>query len=209
MNILEIIEESTTRKFDPRRAGDALRVWTSNAMYRRSPHERKKGVDAAMYLSSIPNQTIPNFVYRAYGVDTDRTKDWKTLISNMHSKYPESYSATLRGLKSFLSGSGVERRALILAVRLNPNDFMFNLKSVAKLLPPSQLSIRDNAGFSIKEYFPQEEIVAKPGTLKKALESNDAYLIGYEKNNQFTYFSRPKKVNASINFPLQEQLFLL
>jgi hypothetical protein len=198
MRINEIIVESTTHQ-NQSKIGDAVRIWTSDAIHRGTPKVQAKQVAAARLLASVPGQRFPNFAYRAFGIDINKVTSWSKFLNKVESNYPESYSNSIRGVKNFLKNSGVNQIGVVIGIHLSPEDFMFDIKSIAKQLPPEQLKIPDSAGFSIKEYLPQDEVVLKPGILKKALMSGNAYLVGYEVpgTHNFKWLPKPRQINPN------------
>lgn len=195
MRINEILIESDLSS----KIGDAIRHWTADTISTSQPNFRKFQIAAANFLATIPNQQIPNFAYRAFGTNIRNIKSWNQFVDNLNSNYPEAYSNSLRGVKSFLREPGIVHTGIVIGIVVSSNDFMFDIKSLANKLPSSELRIPDSAGYSIKQYLSQHEVVLKPGTLKRAILSGNAFLVGYEvpETNQFKWLQTPKTISVS------------
>lgn len=195
MRINEILTESVS----PSQIGDALRSWTSNTIYYSRPQLRTEQLAAAKLLASVPGQNCPNFAYRAFGININKIKSWTQFANKVESQYPESYSGSIQGVKRFLKDRGVDAIGMVIGIHLSPSDCMFDVKSIAKMLPPKELSKPDRAGFGIKEYLGQQEVVLQPGALKRALMSGNAYLVGYEVpgTNEFKWLPTPHQINPN------------
>lgn len=195
MRITEILTESVS----PSQIGNALRLWTSNTIYYSPPQLRAKQLAAAKLLASVPGQNCPNFAYRAFGINIDKIKSWSQFVKKVESQYPESYSDSIRGVRRFLKDRGVDAIGIVIGIHLSPGDCMFDVKSLAKMLPPKELGIEDMAGFGIKEYLGQHEVVLKPGSLKRALMSGNAFLVGYEVpgTHEFKWLPSPHQINPN------------
>ena len=195
MRINEILIESELSS----KIGDAIRHWTANTISTSGPRFRKLQIAAANFLATIPNQRIPNFAFRAFSTNIKNIKSWEQFVGSLNSNYPEAYSNSLRGVKSFLREPGVGSTGMIIGIVVSSNDFMFDIKSLAEKLPSSELRIPDSAGYSIKQYLSQHEVVLRPGTLKRAILSGNAFLVGYEipGTNQFKWLRIPKIISAN------------
>ena len=195
MRITEIITPSVSSA----QIGNALRVWTSNPVYLSRPQQRAEQLAAAKLLAGVPGQNCPTLAYRAFGINIEKIKSWSQLVNRVESQYPESYSDSIQGVKTFLKDRGVDKIGLVIGIHLSPNDCMFDVKSIAKMLPPEELNVRDRAGFGIKEYLGQQEVVLKPGSLKRALSSGTAFLVGYEVpgTHEFKWLSTPQQINPN------------
>lgn len=193
MRISEILAERASVS----QVGGAIRAWTSNSVYRSKPKLKAEQLAAAKLLATVPGQQFPNFAYRAFGIDINKITSWSKFVSKVESNYPESYSNSLTGLKRFLKDSGVLQIGVVIGIHVSPDDCLFDVNSLAKQLPPEQLKILDYAGFGIKDYMGHEEVVLKPGVLKNALMSGNAYLIGYEVpgTHQFKWLPKPHRIN--------------
>jgi len=181
--------------------GPLLRVWTSNSVRRASGKTRDEILTAANRLAKIPGQDFPSTAYRLIDIDTTKVKDWGSLVKFLDAKFPEAFAGTLRALKAFereaAGGHFPLARAGQLAFMCNVplNHWMFSLPSLAKTLAAAELNKRDAAGFSIKEYLSQQEVVAQPGTLRKCISSGNAYLLGYSiGTSPFTWLDTPKRI---------------
>lgn len=195
MRVNEIITEAA----NPVQIGNAIRAWTSNSVYRSKPKLKAEQLASANLLATVPGQRFPNFAYRAFGVDINKITSWSKFVSKVESNLPESYSNSLTGLKRFLKDSGVLQIGVVIGIHVSPGDCMFDVNSLAKQLPPEQLKVLDYAGFGIRDYMGHEEVVLKPGVLKRALMSGNAYLVGYEVpgTHQFKWLPKPHQINPN------------
>lgn len=170
------------------RIGNAIRLWTSQAMYRLRSDQVPGHQSAAKIMSGVPGQQMPTMAYRVFGVNIDEIRSWRTFANRMKAEYPESYSGSMEGLRNFLRDCGIAtpgRFGMVIAIHLSPGDGMFYIPSLAQKLPESELNKPDRDGdYTIRDYIDHDEVVARPGTLKRALLAGNAYLVGYQERQE-------------------------
>lgn len=162
---------------------EALRCWTEKHINHASPSQRVNQLKAAALLASIEDQTCPKVGYRAFGVDIAKVVEQGSFYTTLDSLYPESYSASLDGVKSYLregAPAAAGKLYAVFEIQTLPQDLMFNLYEIACKLPAAQLDLKDTTGTSLREYLVQREFVLYPGSLKRAYEDNRIRLVGYE-----------------------------
>lgn len=181
----------------PKQTGQWLRTWTRNSIRRSGRKERMEQLEAAQNLKSIPSQPFPSAGFRVIEVDTSLVRSWKDLANHLDSSLPESCSYDLKGAKSFLrnaSGGHINSQAAgTLLLRIETSKWMFNLPCLVSRLPLKEQLIEDKAGFSLKEYLSQKEVVAEPGALLQALKSGKAYLYGHARPHTPMVFKEPRR----------------
>ena len=181
---MKLLKLTSANLVPQEKLGNALRVWTSGSIHQDNAKDKIKKFQTASYLSTIPGQPFPVTAYRAFGVNPDKITSWSAFLDHLKIKNPESYSSSMNGVKSFIkeTGGGMSfgDKSVIFAVRLITSEWMFNLRYLSTLLEPAQLSIKDKSGFSLKQYLSQEELVAKPGSLKRAFLAGMVNLVGHE-----------------------------
>lgn len=171
-----------------------------NSVTRSSWSQKQKQLDAANELSRIKGQPFPQVGYRVIEIDTRKIKSWETFGRHLNGNFPESYSATLSGAEKFFkeaAGGHVPVKAsafLVLAVKVAPAEWMFNLPFLYKFLPQVERTKPDSAGFSLREYLGQAEVVAKPGTMKAAIYSGRVSLVAYAREGSLAKLSKPKPI---------------
>lgn len=164
------------------KVGRLLRLWASRHITAASEDLRFKQLAAAEYLAKQGSTFTGEFAYRAFALNIREVLTKDSLVSTVRTQYPESYSASIEGVRSFLKEGAMAAGGhlyVVFKVRFKPQDLLFNLAELANGLDPSERSVL-MGGYSLKDYAPQEELVAKPGTLSKALTEGRVLLAGYE-----------------------------
>jgi hypothetical protein len=186
---------------DPKKIGKLIRIWTTDSIYRSAPRTRLLKKKVAVLLSKVPGQKFPNIGFRLLEIDVSRLKHWTDLVRMLDDSYPESFSGSLTGLKNYernASGGHVDiGKAGFLAfqIEMKSSDWLFSLRSLYAQLPREEREIEDDAGFTIKEYLEQDEVVARPGTLRRSLREGRASLIGAAApHSKMTWYATPKRI---------------
>ena len=187
----------------PKQTGEWLRCWTSDSINRTTPKHRREMLAAAKSLAKISGQRFPAVAYRVLEIDIAKVSSWDKLAKMLRSEYPESFSTDLSGVKAFLrDAAGGHHKVdvsgfMVFAVQMPATWWMFNVRELMKQLPLAEQHIEDRAGFSLREYSNQREVVGRPGILRAALTTGQASLVGYEKpRGQTVWLPKPKRINA-------------
>ena len=163
--------------------GEAIRLWTSRHVTASEPDFRELQLMAADFLSKLPQPSWPAYAYRAFAVDCKRVADLNSFYATLDSQYPESFSASLNGVRSFLREGAMAQHSklyVVFRIKFKPEDLLFNLYELAMRIPAEERAIPDRSGTPLSDYLQQRELVAKPGTLKRAYDENRIRIEGYE-----------------------------
>lgn len=150
-----------------------LRIWTSAPINGAEDEHRMQRLVAAQELAKLYKPIDVNFVYRAFALDLRSINTWDDLDQFLYADFPESFSNSIVGVQNYLNSGGAaddNQHNVIFAVRIARSDAMFYVPHLVEQL-------HDPAQF--KDICHQDEIVAHPGTLKKAVQLGDAWTIGY------------------------------
>lgn len=167
----------------PSLVGDAIRLWTSRHISAADQALREKLLVASEYLASIEGQRAPSVAFRAFAIDIDKATTYDSFYKTLNTEYPESYAATIDGVKTFLrEGAMPHANALyvVFKIKFLPEDLMFDLATIASSLGDEELDKVGPNGFTIRNYLGQAELVARSGTLKRAFDDDRIVIEGYE-----------------------------
>ena len=165
------------------KVGEAIRLWTSRHVTASAPEFRELQLKAAYFLSKLPQHNCPEYAYRAFAVDGKRVVDLDSFYATLDSQYPESFSASLEGVRSFLREGAMAQHSklyMVFRIEFDAQDLLFNLYEMAMRIPALERTIPDRTGTPLTDYVRQQELVAKPGTLKRAYDENRIRIEGYE-----------------------------
>jgi hypothetical protein len=191
----------TAGSLSAKQMGNLVRVWTTDSIYRASAKKKQAMNNAALSLGKVLGQVFPKTGFRLLEIDISKLKSWADLYKKIEGKYPESYSSTLAGLKSFAKeASGGHHKIavsgfLVFEVEVSKQEWLFSVQSIYKMLPEDERKIEDGAGFSIREYLRQGEVVARPGTLRAAIRKGRVRLIGVaQPKESVSWLKTPKPI---------------
>lgn len=173
--------------------GEAIRLWTSRHVTASEPEFRELQLKAVDFLSTLPQHNCPAYAYRAFAVDCKRVVDLDSFYATLDSQYPESFSASLQGVKAFLREGAMAQSSklyVVFKVKFAPQDLLCNIYDLATRLPAVERSLPDRTGTSIAEYVSHQELIAKPGTLKRAYDERRIVIEGYETREKMYWRKR-------------------
>jgi hypothetical protein len=183
----------------------ALDTWTCNSIGDSNRRLKQKQVEAVELLSNVRGQSFPRLGYRAIFIDPNHLKSFKDFRSFIIDRgLPESYSSDVGGMRSFFNDGGgsastLKTRGLFLEVEVPRSDWLFNVSDLIGKLSPQEIKLveHESGNMSLSVYLKHKEVVAKSGTMLRALKSNSVKLVGYEENRKFKAV-KPATLTASV-----------
>lgn len=182
--------------------GDDLRLWTLHSIGQSTPALQQAQVKAAKRLARIQGQSFPTKAYRALFVDTRKLRSWKDFrLFIVDRGLPESYSKSPKGIQKFLAdGGGAANRGmnthtLVVEVAVPHAEWLFNANDLIRRLPKKQRELAID--FSLNDYVPHEEVVARSGALLRAVKKDLVRLVGYG-GRTITWLPKAKLLGASV-----------
>lgn len=177
---------------------DWLHLWIAAPINGSEAQQQIKRLYAIHELSKVP-QPCPSFGYRALTVDKD-VETWEDLDKYLHGDFPESFAFKISGIEAFLSESPPSsKRQLIFKTRFQDSDVLANLVYLIRRLPSKYRQLPNDAGKTLEDHLAQQEIVTVSGTLKKALQHDNLWAVGFiEPGTNNIVQHQPRKSNIRV-----------